>query len=124
MKNYQGKTIAAILMETPNREKQRAEDYLSGSKVRSVKYRRDGLDPNEFEAFIVEQEEVVLMPGIEVDETLKIKDIHCSCENSDELCIHKLALLIAADFMIKTDSSDYHSAKQLVKSVPITPILQ
>ena len=124
MKNYQGKTIAAILMETPNREKQRAGDYLSSSKVRSVKYRRDGLDPNEFEAFIVEPEDVVLMPGIEVDEMLKIKDIHCSCENSDEFCIHEVALLIAADLMIKMDSCDYHSAKQLIESVPTTSILQ
>jgi hypothetical protein len=124
MKNYQGKTIAAVLMEIPDRVKQRAEDYLSDSKVRSVKYRRDGLDPNEFEAFIVEQEEVVLMPGIEVDETLKIKDIHCSCETSKEFCIHEVALLIAADLMIKTGSCDYHLAKQWIESVPITSILQ
>lgn len=124
MKNCQGRTIAEILMEIPNKVKQQAKAFLSSNMVRSVKYRSDGLDPNEFEAFIVEQEEIVLMPGIEVDDTLKIKNIHCPCENSGELCIHKVALLIAANIMIKTDSSDYHSAIQLINSVPVTSMLQ
>ena len=86
---------------------------MNSDRVRSVKYHRDEAEPNEFEAFIVENEETIFMPGIEVDKRFRVQDIHCQCSADDELCVHEVALLMAAQFMVEQkNSSDYHTAKK------------
>ena len=112
MAKYHGKTITEILAGIPSTQKRAAEAYLNGDKVRSVKFFRDELDPNEFEAFIVEDGETVLLPGVEVNDRFKVQDIHCQCGIDNEFCIHEVALLIAVQFMMEKDSADYHSAKK------------
>lgn len=113
MMKYNGKAIQSILMGVSSTMKQQAESYLNSDKVRSVKYCYDEVEPNEFEAFIVENDEIILMPGVEVDKRFRVQDIHCQCSADDELCVHEVALLMAAQFMMEqNNSTDYHSAKK------------
>ena len=91
----------------------RAKRYLDGNKVKSVKFLRDPLDPDEFEAFVEESKNQVLLPEIEVDGQFRVQDIHCQCKNHEQLCIHKVALLLAAQIMIDTNCPDYHMALKL-----------
>ena len=34
----------------------------------------------------------------------------CQCEQKDTLCVHKIAVLLAAQIMLEEDCSDYHMA--------------
>ena len=111
MMKYKGQTIQEILKGIPDAMNQQAESYLNSDKVRSVKYHSDECEPNEFEAFIVENEKTVFMPVVGMDEQARLRDIHCQCSNDDALCVHKISLLMAAQFMIEKNSKDYHSAK-------------
>lgn len=90
----------------------RAQKYLLGDNIKSVKLMTDEMDPNEFEAFIYEGGDV-LLPGIEVDENLNVLNIHCQCGKEDGLCVHKAALMLAAHCMIDTNCVDYHMARKL-----------
>ena len=114
MMKYKGKVIQDILMEVSSTMKQQAQSYLNSDKVRSVKFFYDEFDTNEFEAFIVETGDALLMPVVEVNDRFRVRDIHCQCGIDDEFCIHEVALLMAAQFMIEQNSSDYHSAKKAI----------
>ena len=95
------KTIADYIRETDEVTLSRAQNYLDSDKVKSVKLMHATDEPNEFEAFILEDGQV-LMPGIEVNEAVEVLDIHCQCESEHDFCVHKVALLLAAQAMIDT----------------------
>ena len=85
----------------------RTKEYLHTSKIKSIKFMHVEGEPSEFEGFICDGEQV-LMPGIEVDAAFNVCDIHCQCKDADDLCVHKVALLLAAQLMIDTNCPDYH----------------
>lgn len=99
-----------------------AEKYLTSNKVKSIKFMKDELDPNEFEAFICERN-LVFTPGIEVDENFNVLDIHCQCESDAGICIHEAALLLAAQQMINSNCSDYHMASKIQTAKTLSGVL-
>lgn len=119
MKNM---TIAEILKSVDDSAKRRAEQYLNSKKVHSVKHFYDGLD-SEFEAFIEENPKMVLMPYFVIGDGGKVTDIHCQCGNPRGLCIHEIALLIAAQFMLEADYPDYHMAQKILTAKKLGSLL-
>ena len=103
------KNIANYICELDEITLARAKAYLNTDKIKSVKFMHVKGDPNEFEGFICDGEQV-LMPGIEVDAAFNVCDVHCQCKDADDLCVHKVALLLAAQLMIDTNCPDYHMA--------------
>lgn len=107
------KTIAAHIQDLDDLTIARTRRYLDSNKVKSVKLMHVEDEPNEFEVFIYENGQV-LMPCIEVDNELQCLNLHCQCEEDDDaLCVHKIALLLAAQFMITANYPDYHMACKL-----------
>lgn len=105
-------TIAEILKSENDSAKRCAEKYLNSKKVHSVKHFYDGLD-SEFEAFIEENPQGILMPYLAMGDGGKVTDIHCQCDSHEGFCVHEIALLIAAQFMIEANYPDYHMAQKL-----------
>ena len=103
------KNITDYICELDEITLARAKAYLNTDKIKSVKFMHVQGEPNEFEGFICEGDQV-LMPGIEVDAAFNVCDIHCQCNDADDLCVHKVALLLAAQIMIDTNCPDYHMA--------------
>ena len=60
------KNITDYICELDEITLARAREYLNTGKIKSVKFTRIEGDPNEFEGFICEGDQV-LMPRIEVD---------------------------------------------------------
>ena len=91
----------------------RAKKYLESNKVISAKLMNEDFDdPDEFEAFIGERG-TVFMPVIEVDKTFNVLNTHCQCNDESDMCVHKAALLLAAQLMIEVNCPDYHMAVKL-----------
>ena len=101
--------ICEVLERIDEDTKAKAQKYLDGKKVQSVKIFDEG-DRLIVEAFIAERKEEVCLPYLEIDKNMFIMDLHCQCCDDEESCVHKLALLSAAQVMLETGDYDYHMA--------------
>jgi len=106
---YDNMTICEVLGQIDESTKVKVQKYLDSKKVHSVKIFNEG-DRLIVEAFIVEQKEIIYLPYLELDEDELITDSHCQCCDDGEPCVHKLALLLAAQVMLETEDYDYHMA--------------
>jgi len=106
---YDNMTICEALERIDEYTKAKVQKHLDSKKVQSVKIFNEG-DRFIVEAFIAEQKEAVLLPYLEIDKNVVIMDSHCQCCDDEKSCVHKLALLSAAQVMLETGDYDYHMA--------------
>ena len=119
---YINRTVSEILEELDNTTREKAQRYLDSKKVLSVKMFDDG-DEIIVEAFIADQKGVLYLPCLVIDENVLIADLHCQCCDDEEICIHKLALLLATQVMLETSSYDYHMARKLLASKVMSSLM-
>jgi len=108
---YDNMTICEAVEGIDENRKAKAQKYLDGKKIHSVKMFNEG-DRFIVEAFIAEQKEIIYLPCLEIDENSLIVDFHCQCCDDEESCIHKLVLLLAAQVIFETGDYDYHMASK------------
>ena len=106
---YNNVKINEVLEKINEDTKAKVQKYLDGKKVQSIKMFNEG-DRLIVEAFIAERKEEVCLPYLEIDKNALIMDLYCQCCDDEELCVHKLALLSAAQVMFETGDYDYHMA--------------
>lgn len=106
-------TIFEALAKIEKAELKKARSYLDSKKVHSVKRVPEG-EGFFIEAFIEDRKEIVYLPMMEIDHSGIITDIHCQCCEDEISCIHKLALLAAAEVMTKADCDDYNMAQKVL----------
>lgn len=106
------KVTEMVKQLTPT-ERKEAERYLKSGAVKSIKLFQDPLDGSEFEGFIeYDGRPAVLLPGLEVDESMNVENIHCQCEKRDTMCAHKAALLVGVQWMLDSKRMDLKEAMQ------------
>ena len=106
---YDNMTICEAVEKMDDDTKVKAQKCLDSKKVHSVKIFNEG-DRFIIEAFIEDLKEIIYLPCLEIDKNALIVDSHCQCCDDNESCIHKLALLLAAQVMFETGDYDYHMA--------------
>jgi hypothetical protein len=119
---YDNMTIGEAVEMLEKTARTEAQNYLGSEMVHGVKQFAEG-DRHVIEAFIVERQETLYMPYWEIGENGVIFDSHCQCCEDEELCIHKLALLLAAQVMSATDEDDYHMASKRKTAQTLEKIL-
>jgi len=115
MKNSIEKLLAEI---PPSQVKKGEKLLLESDDVVSVKYWYDE-GVNIFEAMIAYRGGI-LMPYLMTGED---DVLVCQCEQEDTLCVHKIAVLLAAQVMLEADCSDYHMALKIKTAQAMERIL-
>ena len=82
---------------------QKAQQYLDSGKVISIKH-----FPDEIEG-MMQEKDALFMPYYRLDDDT----FCCQCQQGEGMCIHKVALLLAAQVMMKVDCPDYHMAAKI-----------
>lgn len=95
-----------------------AQRLLESDDVLSVTF-LDDAGMKTFEAMIAYRGGI-LMPYLMTGED---DALVCQCEQKDTLCIHKIAVLLAAQVMLESDCSDYHMALKLKAAQSMERIL-
>ena len=106
-------TIFEVLAKIEKTELEKSQSYLDSKKVHSVKRVPEG-EGFFIEAFIEDRKGIVYLPMMEIDHAGIITDLHCQCCDDGNSCIHKLALLVAAEVITKADCDDYHMAQKVL----------
>lgn len=102
------KNIEKRLAGVSTSQLEQAEKLLKSDDMLSVKY-VDDAGIGCFEAMIA-YKGGILMPYLMVGEEHALV---CQCEKKGEICVHKIALLLAARTMLEADCSDYHMALKM-----------
>lgn len=84
--------------------RQKAQQYLDSNKVISIK-----LFPDEIEG-MMQEKDTLFMPYYRLDDDA----FGCQCQQGEGMCIHKAALLVAAQVMIEVEHPDYHMATKIL----------
>ena len=84
--------------------RQKAQQYLNSGKVISIKH-----FPDEIEGMMQERD-ALLMPYYVFDEAA----FGCQCQQGEGMCVHKAALLLAAQVMMEAEHPDYHMAAKIL----------
>lgn len=82
----------------------KAQQYLDSGKVISIKHFSDEVEG------MMQEKENLLMPYFLLDEETLV----CQCAEGDGMCVHKIALLLAAQIMQTADHPDYHMAAKIL----------
>ena len=99
------KEIEKLLSAVSPQELARANRLLQSNRFLSAKYLDDdGLQT--FEAMIAHQNGILMPYFMTGDDHALV----CQCGNHAGLCIHKIALLLAAKCMVEENCPDYHTA--------------
>ena len=86
----------------------KAQKLLDSDDVLNVTFVDDaGLKT--FEAMITYRGGILLPYFITGDDHALV----CQCEQKDTMCVHKIAVLLAAQVMLEADCSDYHMALKI-----------
>ena len=83
----------------------KGKKLLESNDVLSVKFLNDAGN-GIFEAMIAYRGGILMPYFMTGDDDALV----CQCEKNDTLCVHKVALLLAAKFMRELDCPDYHAA--------------
>ena len=83
---------------------QKAQQYLDSGKVISIKHFSDEIEG------MMQEKDALFMPYYRLDDDA----FGCQCELGEGMCIHKAALLLAAQVMMEADHFDYHMAAKIL----------
>ena len=83
---------------------QKTQRYLDSNKVISIKHFSDEIEG------MIQEKDALFMPYYRLDDDA----FGCQCEQGEGMCIHKAALLLAAQVMMEADHSDYHMAAKIL----------
>ena len=97
---------------------QKAQKLLDSDDVLSVTF-LDDAGMKTFEAMIAYRGGI-LMPYLMTGED---DALVCQCDQKDTLCIHKIAVLLAAQIMLETDCSNYRMAMKIKTAQAMERIL-
>ena len=99
------KQIKELLSAVSPQELARANRLLQSNRFLSAKYLDDaGLQT--FEAMIAYHNGILMPYFMTGDDHALV----CQCDHHAGLCVHKIALLLAAKCMVEENCSDYHTA--------------
>ncbi len=79
---------------------QKAQRYLDSNKVISIKHFSDEIEG------MMQEKDALFMPYYRLDDDT----FGCQCQQGEGMCVHKAALLLAAQVMMEADHPDYHMA--------------
>lgn len=96
----------------------KAQKLLESNDVLSVTF-LDDAGMKTFEAMIAYRGGI-LMPYLMTGDDHALV---CQCERKDILCVHKIAVLLAAQIMLETDCSDYRMAMKIKTAQTMERIL-
>lgn len=122
MMKYNNMSVSEVLNDFGEEQRREAQKYLDSKKVLSAKSFSDGVN-SVFEAFIVERGKTIYMPFVELSNNHKVSDIHCQCCDDEKICVHKLALLLAAQAMMEAAFCDYHMAQKILMAKMLSRIM-
>lgn len=83
---------------------QKAQRYLDSNKVISIKHFSDEIEG------MMQERDALFMPYYKLDDDA----FGCQCQQSEGMCVHKAALLLAAQVMMEADHPDYHMAAKIL----------
>ena len=110
--------IEELLVDASPSQISKAQKLLESDDVLSVTFLDDaGLKT--FEAMIAYRGGI-LMPYFMTDDD---RALVCQCEQKDTMCVHKIAVLLAAQVMLEADCSDYHMALKIKTAQAMERIL-
>ncbi len=83
---------------------QKTQQYLNSDKVISIKLFSDEIEG------MMQERDALFMPYYRLDDDA----FGCQCQQGEGMCIHKAALLLAAQVMMEADHPDYHMAAKIL----------
>ena len=95
-----------------------AQRLLESDDVLSVTF-LDDAGMKTFEAMIAYRGGILMPYFITGDDNALV----CQCERKDTLCVHKIAVLLAAQIMLETDCSNYRMAMKIKTAQAMERIL-
>ena len=96
----------------------KAQKLLESNDVLSVTF-LDDAGMKTFEAMIAYRGGILMPYFITGDDNALV----CQCERKDTLCVHKIAVLLAAQIMLETDCSNYRMAMKIKTAQAMERIL-
>ena len=97
---------------------QKAQKLLDSDNVLNVTF-IDDAGINTFEAMIAYSGGILMPYFMTGDDNALV----CQCERKDTLCVHKIAVLLAAQIMLETDCSNYRMAMKIKTAQAMERIL-
>ena len=111
-------TIEELLTTASPSKILKAQKFLESDDVMSVTF-LDDAGTKTFEAMIAYRSGILMPYFMTGDDHALV----CQCEQKDTLCVHKIAVLLAAQIMLETDCSNYRMAMKIKTAQAMEGIL-